>query len=84
MEVYKMRVVVNENDSCIKVGDVVHYGTKLCWVIYDTFNESWPIRLVDLTTGDVVDGFTSVSELEKDNQIQLYSEADRVAVSFDL
>lgn len=78
-----MRVVVNENDSCIKVGDVVHYGTKLCWVAYDIFSEKFPIRLVDLTTGDVVDGFTSVSELEKDNQIQLYSKANRVVVSFD-
>lgn len=78
-----MRVVVNENDSCIKVGDVVYYGTKLCWVIHDMFSEKYPIRLVDLATGDVVDGFISVSGLEKDNQIQLYSKANRVAVSFD-
>lgn len=82
MEVYKMRVVVNENDSCIKVGDVVYYGTRLCWVVYDIFNEKFPIRLVDLTTGDVVDGFTSVSELEK-QQLKLYSKANRVVVSFD-
>lgn len=78
-----MRVVVNENDSRIKIGDVVHYGTKLCWVVYDIFNDKFPIRLVALTTGDVVDGFTSVSELEKDNQIQLYSKANRVVISFD-
>lgn len=77
-----MRVVVNENDSCIKVGDVVYYGTRLCWVVYDIFNEKFPIRLVDLTTGDVVDGFTSVSELEK-QQLKLYSKANRVVVSFD-
>lgn len=78
-----MRVVVNENDSCIKIGDVVSYGTKLCWVVYDIFNEKYPIRLVNLATGDVVDGFLSVCELGKDNQIQLYSKAHRVAVSFD-
>lgn len=77
-----MRVVVNENDSRIKIGDVVHYGTRLCWVVYDIFNEKFPIRLVDLTTGDVVDGFTSVSELEK-QQLKLYSKANRVVVSFD-
>lgn len=78
-----MRVVVNENDSCIKIGDVVYYGTKLCWVVYDIFSEKYPIRLVNLATGDVVDGFSSVDELGKDNQIQLYSKANRVAVSFD-
>ena len=77
-----MRAVVNENDSCIKVGDVVYYGTKLCWVIYDMFSEKHPIRLVDLTTGDVVEGFISVSELEN-NEIQLYSKANRVVISFD-
>ena len=77
-----MRVVVNENDSRIKIGDVVHYGTGLCWVVYDIFNEKFPIRLVDLTTGDVVDGFTSVSELEK-QQLKLYSKANRVVISFD-
>lgn len=77
-----MRVVVNENDSRIKIGDVVHYGTRLCWVIYDVFNEKYPIRLVDLTTGDVVDGFTSVCELEN-NKTQLYSKANKVVISFD-
>ncbi len=78
-----MRVVVNENDSHIKIGDIVQYGTKLCWVVYDIFSEKYPIRLVNLATGDVVDGFSSVDELGKDNQIQLYSKANRVVVSFD-
>lgn len=77
-----MRVVVNENDSRIKIGDIVQYGSVLCWVIYDVFNEKFPIRLVALTTGDVVDGFTSVDELDT-TKTQLYSKADRVVLSFD-
>lgn len=77
-----MRVVVNENDSHIKIGDIVQYGDVLCWVVHDGYNVKFPIRLVALTTGEVVDGFTSVCELENTNT-QLYSRADRVVISFD-
>lgn len=77
-----MRVVVNENDSHIRIGDIVQYGNVLCWVVYDRYTVKFPIRLVALTTGEVVDGFTSVCELENTNT-QLYSKADRVAISFD-
>ena len=77
-----MRVVVNENDSHNRIGDIVQYGNVLCWVVYDRYTVKFPIRLVALTTGEVVDGFTSVDELENTNT-QLYSKADRVAISFD-
>lgn len=77
-----MRVVGNENDSRIRVGDIVQYGNVLCWVVYDGYNVKCPIRLVALTTGEVVDGFKSVCELENTNT-QLYSKSDRVVISFD-
>lgn len=61
-----MKLVNIQANNNIEVGDLVSYNNGICLVIHDTFNPKFYYRVVKLTTGEVINGFSSLESLSED------------------
>lgn len=71
----------------IEVEDIVSYYDVYyekqynhCLLVKDKYSSSYPYRLLDLDTGEIVEGYASLESLNKDDRIKLVCKGKEIEI----